>query len=480
MPANGLANLVHAPLAHWARQRSDAVAVRNAQNTLTFAGLHSAVQSRAVALGGAPGTVLVDDGLGIAERLIEFLAIVASGRTAAVGDPYWPAPLKAAVREGVAQLNATAHSANVYPTADTPFYIGYTSGSTGTPKGYRRNHGSWTESFRICLETFGPHAGGTILAPGRDSHSLFLFGMLLGIWTGAGVVVQEKFSAVRALDTLRAGLAPCLVAVPSQLLVMLELARRRKMPPIDALRLIMVSGARWNRERTADLLALFPQARLVEFYGASETSFIAWMDAAEVAGGQGVQPVSQQAVGRPFSNVEISIRPAPQGLIYVRSPMLFSDYVGAGSDGTGVLRDGDWLSVRDVGSFDPQGWLCLQGRQNRMIVTQGKNLFPEELEALLEGAPGVAQASVHGVDDPLRGLQVLAVLRPRADSTLVLTALQLTAHCRKTLEAFKAPRRYFWCANWPLTASGKTDHQAIARGLAAMETADTLCLTPIR
>jgi acyl-CoA synthetase (AMP-forming)/AMP-acid ligase II len=479
VPTGEPADLIHAPLARWARERGDAVAVRNADTAITFSALNDAVQRRVDLLHGAPVNLLVDDRLGMTDRLVEFLAIVASGRTAAVGDPDWPAAVKAAVREGIAQQNSLAQSPAGPPNGATPFYIGYTSGSTGTPKGYRRNHRSWTTSFGVCLDTFGQYASGTILAPGRDSHSLFLFGMVLGLWTGAGVVVQEKFSAIQTLDTLRSGLAPCLVAVPSQLLLILELAKRRRMPPIEDLRLIMVSGARWNRARTADLQALFPRARVIEFYGASETSFIAWLDAAEVADMAASEPVPEQAVGRPFSNVEISIRPAPQGLIYVRSPMLFTDYVGAAADGTGVLRDGDWLSVRDVGCLSPQGWLCLEGRQNRMIVTRGKNLFPEELETLLESFPGVAQASVHGVNDPLRGLQVVAVLHPADDLPVALNALLLKAFCRERLEAFKAPRRYFLCADWPHTASGKTDHQAIARALNPAQFSDTVCLIPL-
>jgi acyl-CoA synthetase (AMP-forming)/AMP-acid ligase II len=63
------------------------------------------------------------------------------------------------------------------------------------------------------------------------------------------------------------------------LLLMLEFAARRKLHPIDGVHLILISGARWMRDRTPALQALFPNARIVEFYGASETSFMAWMDA---------------------------------------------------------------------------------------------------------------------------------------------------------------------------------------------------------
>ena len=156
------------------------------------------------------------------------------------------------------------------------------------------------------------------------------------------------------------------------------------------------------------------------------------------------------------------------GLIYVQSPMLFMDYVGDTTDATAALRDGDWLSVRDLGQLDAQGRLCLAGRQNRMLVTQGKNLFAEELEAVLEAHPAVALASVHGVEDARRGVQVVALLQWAPEAAQAWPdALQLKAWCRQQLEAYKAPRQFFLCSDWPRTASGKTDHSALALRLHA-------------
>ena len=302
------------------------------------------------------------------------------------------------------------------------------------------------------------------MAPGRFSHSLFLFGMVLGLWSGAGVVVQERFSAPRLMDTLRSGCTPCLVAVPSQLLMMLELAARRKLPTIEGGRLILISGARWMRERTPELQTLFPKARIVEFYGASETSFMAWMDANASA--------PPQAVGKPFSNVDIEIRqpqpPLGTGQIFVRSPMLFMDYVGGTTDHTAAIRDGEWLSVRDMGYLDAQGYLCMVGRENRMVVTQGKNLFPEEVEAVLLSCPDLAYASVQGVADPIRGQQLVAVVCAKTPAT-PLSAAMLSKVCRAQLESYKIPKRFFICNDWPMTASGKTDHAALAaKGIACM------------
>ena len=454
--------LVHAPLADWAQTRGQAVAIESGKQRLTFAELQLAVTARAAALlqAQAPATVLVDSALPLLQRLVDFLGIVASGRCAAVADPDWPAAVLRAVQTALPQ------AACAVPPAQTlsPFYVGYTSGSSGLPKGFRRHHHSWVESFAVCLQDLGPDAAGRLLVPGRDAHSLFLFGMLLGLWSGAGVVVQERFSALAALDTLRLGSTPSLIAVPSQLVLMLDLARQRGLAPIASVRLVLISGARWMRSRTDELRALFPGVRIIEFYGASETSFIAWMES------DASTPAA--VVGRPFSNVQLQIRASADtgdaGLIYVQSPMLFMDYVGDTTDATAALRDGDWLSVRDLGQLDAQGRLCLAGRQNRMLVTQGKNLFAEELEAVLEAHPAVALASVHGVEDARRGVQVVALLQWAPEAAQAWPdALQLKAWCRQQLEAYKAPRQFFLCSDWPRTASGKTDHSALALRLHA-------------
>ena len=453
--------LVHAPLAHWAQARAQVVAMDDGHTQLTFAQFHAAVVLHADTLTQqhAPATVFVDNQLGIIQQMVAFMCIIQSGRCAAVSDPDWPSAVRDSVqRELGTALTEPSHTHTATPTS--PFYIGFTSGSTGMPKGFRRHHQSWTESLRVCLDTFGPDAASCVMAPGRFSHSLFLFGMVLGLWSGAGVVVQERFSAPRLLDTLRSGRTPCLVAVPSQLLLMLELAARRKLAPIDGVRLILISGARWMRDRTPALQALFPNARIVEFYGASETSFMAWMDADASA--------PANAVGKPFSNVDIDIRqpqpPLGTGQIFVRSPMLFTDYVGAATDHTAAVRDDDWLSVRDMGYLDAQGYLCLVGRENRMLVTQGKNLFTEEVETVLMSCAEVVQASVLGVPDAIRGQQVVAIVCA-SNAAADVSAHKLADLCRAQLESYKLPKRFFVCTDWPMTASGKTDHTALAQQL---------------
>ncbi len=538
------ANLVHGPLLRWAHEHPDRPAIiQDAHGSharqLDFGQLRKAVEERGAAPTDRPlgSNVLLTSTADPLALLIDFLAVIRTGRCAAVADPDWPTEVHARMEAALRNMGDPSPAPSPPPTPETPFYIGFTSGSTGLPKGFRRHHRSWAETFRITLQTFGPVAGGRVLAPGRMSHSLFLFGALLGLWSGGGTSLQSRFSAGRTLATLADGSCPVMVSVPSQLLMLLTAARRRRLGPIPQLKLLLISGARWAHENTAPLQALFPQARIVTFYGASETSYVSWMQATPDA--------PPQAVGRPFGNVQVHIGPAdtlpqasssgssmlssatttppssppvshtsppasstissapsdvaspltsgdhadpttrPQpGLIWIRSPMLFIDYVN-GQDATAARRVGEWLTVRDIGWQDAQGNLYLVGRENRMIVTQARNLFPEEVEARLMAHADIAQSAVLGLPDPQRGQVVHAVLmRPSDDGShapsmtgsteveapalmsMTPAPADLVAWCHQTLESYKVPRHWWrWQGRWPMTASGKTDLAALRQAL---------------
>ena len=424
---------VTAPLAYWAARDGGRLAISDGTRRLSFAAL-----ARAAAAVPGPAVGWVGESASHVDRLIEFCAIAGSGRAAGVADPDWPAAVREQVQASVAA-----------PPGDA-FYVGFTSGSTGLPKGFSRSHRSWTRSFQACLDTFGPAAALPVVAPGSLSHSLFLFAMLLGLWTGAGVHVQDRFSAPACLDTLEALAACCLVAVPSQLMLLLAVGERRGRS-VAGVRLILISGARWTRAETPRLRALFPAARIVEFYGASETSFVAWTDSGP--------ELPETLVGRPFAGVEVAIRggDGKSGLIFVRSPMLFTDYA-VGDDGS-LVRDDGWISVRDMGFLD-RGLLHLVGRQRRMLVTQGKNVFAEEVEAVLERHPAVVAASVLGMADGLRGIRLAALLELRPGMALVPG--DVAASCRPHLAAHKIPRILVAPPTWPRTVGGKTDHAALA------------------
>jgi acyl-CoA synthetase (AMP-forming)/AMP-acid ligase II len=115
-----------------------------------------------------------------------------------------------------------------------------------------------------------------------------------------------------------------------------------------------------------------------------------------------------------------------------------------------------------------------------MVVTQGKNLFPEEVESVLLSLPDVAHASVLGLPDPIRGQQVVAIVQAKAHA--LPSAQTLAEQCREHLESYKIPKRFFICTDWPMTASGKTDHTAVASKLTTYLQSNgegTSCMQPL-
>jgi long-chain acyl-CoA synthetase len=422
-----------------------------------------------------------------------FLAACRAGREAQILDPSWPPDMIrltiAALSPGIVvsgdpaavagiaaasmivdphgpfdvvadALGASrSYAAVAEPDPLTPFYVGFTSGSTGTPKGYRRHHRSWIESFRAGDREFDIGAGDVVLSPGGLTHSLFLYGLAHGLHVGATVVLCRQFRPDLVNRLIARQRASVVYGVPTQLEMMIEAAIHEGAPPFAGVRWILSSGAKWQGRAIGELRRRFPAARFAEFYGASELSFVT------VA--RDDEDVPPESVGRPFIGVDLTIRdhcgrclpPGEAGRVFVASPFLFMDYA-CGSE-TPLSRHGDAVSVGDVGVLDERGYLRLVGRANRMIVTSGKNVHPEEIERVLEGHPAVRAAGVVGVVDERRGERLVALLR--LGEGVQVTSSDLIGHARPSLPLSKIPRRFAVPPHWPTTSSGKTDFDALRR-----------------
>lgn len=441
---------------------------------------------------GAGVALHLPNGLALA---LSFFAVARAGREAQVLDPAWPPEMldgvlavlapqmivtstrRLAGREGVVVPNGSVASAgelvavlcghgqqrggdlphSPQPEPHLPFYVGFTSGSTGLPKGYRRNHRSWCESFRADAREFGIGGDDVVFAPGALTHSLFLYALASGIHAGATVVLASRFRPASIPALIEGHRASVLYGVPTQLQLILQSAKAAGASPMLGVRWVLSSGAKWFAGSGPELRRLFPRARFAEFYGASELSFVTVAKDGE--------PVPEGSVGRAFAGVKLTIRdrrgrtlPSERkGRIFVESPFVFSGYATGGEDG--IHRAGQALSVGDIGYLDTRGFLHLTGREQRMIVTCGKNVYPEEIERVLEQHGAVAAAAVFGLPDAKRGerLTVALALRPG----VALTRAEVITHARRALPLYKVPRAYFVMPCWPRTASGKSDFEAL-------------------
>lgn len=152
--------------------------------------------------------------------------------------------------------------------------------------------------------------------------------------------------------------------------------------------------------------------------------------------------------GRPLDGVEVRL--GDDGEILLRGPMLLRTY----RDGTDPRDAEGWLPTGDLGTWSDDGRLVVHGRRGDLIITGGENVWPEPVEAVLAGAPGIADVAVVGVDDDEWGQRVVALVVP-ADPARPPTLERLRAHVKDHLPAFCAPRDVVLVDAVPRTALGK-------------------------
>lgn len=324
-----------------------------------------------------------------------------------------------------------------------PVFETLTSGSTGEPRRIRRTQASWTASFAVNAR-FGIGPGARVAVLGRLVHSLSLYGAVEGLHLGAEVHLLDAVRPDRQSAALVRESITHLYATPAQL-------RLLTMGPglCPDLHLILVGGSKLDPALRMKLAAFAPQAQVREFYGAAEASFVALADA----------KTPDDSVGRAYPGVELRLD--AMGEIWVRSPYLFLGYADDGVAQrmpAAVWRDG-WLSVGEVGSLSA-GFLYLRGRAGRMVTVADQNVFPEEIELLLEAQAGVVRAAVLPVPDPIRGQVLVAILQ--GDPGL---EAEILASLRQSLGPTRAPKTVVWRNDWPMLASGKTDLRELEASL---------------
>jgi long-chain acyl-CoA synthetase len=329
------------------------------------------------------------------------------------------------------------------PEAHTqPVFETLTSGSTGQPRRIRRTQASWIASFAVNA-SFAICPGARIATLGRLVHSLSLYGAVEGLHLGAEVHLLAHLRPDRQRQALTHRQITHLYATPAQLRLLVGPGQ------CPTLRLILIGGSKLDPALRFALATFAPNARIHEFYGAAETSFITLAD----------EDTPDTSVGRPYPGVDLHLDST--GEVWVRSPYLFLGYSGPelasrlGEQESGTKwRDG-WLSVGEIGTLE-NGFLTLKGRAGRMVTVADQNVFPEEIEALLLTLPGITNAVVLPIPDPRRGQTLIAILQgDPAQETAILTRL------RRDLGPLKCPRSLIWRQEWPTLPSGKTDLKAL-------------------
>jgi malonyl-CoA/methylmalonyl-CoA synthetase len=180
-------------------------------------------------------------------------------------------------------------------------------------------------------------------------------------------------------------------------------------------------------------------------------------------------------VGRPFPGQEARVvdletrEPLADGEIgeiEVRGPNVFPGYWRR-PDATEESFDAEgWFATGDLGSVGDDGYFTISGRATELIISGGFNVYPREVEQVIEGCPGVSEVAVVGLPDPEFGERVVAVV-VREDQGL--TAEKVTTFCRENLAGYKKPREVVFVDDLPRNALGKVLKYRVREGLSEPE-----------
>ncbi|MEU9567961.1 long-chain fatty acid--CoA ligase [Streptomyces sp. NPDC048161] len=342
----------------------------------------------------------------------------------------------------------------------------YTSGTTGRPKGAMLTHLNVTLNIGVTmLSPFDFTADDVLLAVLPLFHT---FGQICGMGVcfraGATMVLTPGFDAAETLDLMVRRRCTVFMGVPTMYMALLDAAARDPRRP--ALDRAFSGGSALPVTVLEEFQRTFG-CIVYEGYGLTETSPV-------VAYNQRAWPPRPGTVGKPVWGVDVEIAradvegriellPAGEvGEIVIRGHNVMAGYLNRPEATAEVLVDG-WFRSGDLGVKDADGYLGVVDRKKDMVLRNGYNVYPREIEEVLMRHPAVAQVAVVGVPDPRHGEEVCAVVvaGPGSCPGAALGA-RLVDWSRDRLAAYKYPRRVEFVDALPLGPSGKVLKRELA------------------
>ncbi|BBZ67661.1 fatty-acyl-CoA synthase [Mycolicibacterium insubricum] len=325
-----------------------------------------------------------------------------------------------------------------------------TSGTTGTPKGAPRNKIDPLQSAQL-LDRIPWPANSTYVAAAPLFHATGLATCALGLALGSHVVLTRRFDPETTLRAVAGHRASVLIVVPTMLHRILDLG-----PDVlgtcetSSLRVLFAAGSALSPDLCRRTAKTFGEV-LYNLYGSTEVAAAAIATPAELRAAPGT--VGRTPLGCRLDCYDAERRritePGKTGTLFVASGLSFAGY----TDGNNKEIVDGLLSTGDTGHFDESGLWFVDGRDDEMIVSGGENVFPLEVENLLDGHPDVIDAAVIGVDDVEFGKRLCAFVVAEPGSGLDADAVR--AFVRTELARHKVPRDVVFVGELPRNATGK-------------------------
>lgn len=337
----------------------------------------------------------------------------------------------------------------------TTFSIPYTSGTTGKPKGVLLSHRSRALAFLTYAAEYGIYSPDDhFLAFAPMCHGAGLAYAMACVFVGGRTEILAKFDPETVLRAVHSGRVTGIFTVPTHYHAIFSL------PPAllaelrgHKLKGIVANAAPLPQPMKKQIIDYFGDGLLHETYGSTESGVVSNLRPQD-------QLRKENCVGLPFVGNLVrlldenghDVASGDVGELFNLSPVLFSGYWNKPDATLEAFREG-WVTVGDMAKRDEEGYLYIVDRKKDMVITGGTNVYPREIEDVLNQQPDVLETAVFGVPDDQWGEKLVACAVPAAGTGVDLAALEALA--RRNLAPYKLPKHYFQVDVLPRNANGK-------------------------
>ncbi|MFB9950002.1 class I adenylate-forming enzyme family protein [Rhizobium puerariae] len=336
----------------------------------------------------------------------------------------------------------------------------HTSGSTGRPKGVMLTHANVEAACEAISFYLGNTPDDIVLNVLPLSFGYGITQVVTMVMVGGTLVLEKSFAFPRKimerLAEVRATGFPLVPPMAALIAGMKDLATGDE-PFLPHLRYITSAAAAMPPAFIERLQHLFPAAQLFLMYGQTECLRATYLPPEEVAR----RPLS---VGRAIPGTRafvvdedgLPVEPGTIGELVVEGPHVMSGYWGDGLASVRALSplaEGNRLHTGDLFHADADGFLYFVSRRDDIIKTRGEKVSPQEVECALYALPGIKEAAVGGVDDPVFGQVIRAYVV--VEDGVTLTERDIIRHCASRLEDYMVPKSVEFRDALPRTATGK-------------------------
>lgn len=344
----------------------------------------------------------------------------------------------------------------------------YTSGTTGLPKGVLLSHNNVIANvYQTAMASeYTFMVGSEFLLVAPMYHAAGIMTAYTGLVQGLTLVIHRDYNPQRVIDTLVSRPIAAVTLVPAMLQFIFDNIPDITQHKFPSLQLIYYGASPMSVPLLKQAMDVFG-CDFTQGYGQTEAnSIVAMLSASDHRNAIKGDEALLNTCGRAAFNTElrvvdddgVAVANGKTGEIVVRGPQVMQGYWNNSAATASTLRDG-WLHTGDIGVLDDRRYLTIVGRLKDMIISGGENIYPAEIESVLQGHPAIKEVAVIGLSNAKWGEVPLAVLVSH-DSELPSTS-QLVSWCKESLATYKVPAHFVFIDVLPRNPSGKIMKQQL-------------------